>query len=123
MERNDKGGRPRKESYLKKKYQVNTKFKTEEYFDLKARAHNAALPINDFIRNCIKQSIIIQRLTPETNDLIRKLCGMANNLNQISKKANQAGYDSVRNEYLFLAKQIDMLLKYIKHDWENSNRK
>ena len=122
MERNDKGGRPRKEPYLKKKYQVNVKFMTEEYFDLKARAHNAELPINDFIRSSIKQSIIIQRLTPEINDLIRKLCGMANNLNQIAKRANQAGYNSIRDEYLYMAEQIDELLNYIRHDCENSYR-
>ena len=122
MERNDKCGRPQKEHHKKRKYQVNVKFMTEEYYDLKARTHNAALPINDFIRNCIKQSIIIQRLTPEMHDVIRKLSGMANNLNQIAKKANQAGYDNVLQDYLLLAEQIDMLLKYIKHDCENSNR-
>ena len=123
MEKISKGGRPMIEQHKKRKYQVNIKFITEEYYDLKARAYNAELPINDFIRVCIQRSIIVQRLTPETNSLIRKLCGMANNLNQMTKKANQAGYNSIRSEFLSLAEQIDELINYIKYDCENSNRK
>ena len=95
---------------------------TDEYYDLKSKAINAALPMNDYVRSCIKHSVIIQRLTPEVNDLIRKLCGMANNFNQIAKRANQAGYNSIRNEYLSMAEQIDELLNYIRNDCENNNR-
>ena len=123
MENNTKYGRHPKELHKKRRYQVNVKLTTNEFYELKAKAINAARPINDYVRSCIKQSIIIQRLNPESNELIRKLSGMANNTNQIAKKANQAGYDSVRDEYLFLAEEIDKLLSYIKHDCENSNRR
>jgi Bacterial mobilisation protein (MobC). len=123
MEKNSKCGRHSKELHKKRRYQINVKLMTDEFYELNAKAINAAIPRNDYVRNCIKQSIIIQRLTPPINELVRKLTGMANNLNQIAKRANQAGYDSIRDEYLYLAEQIDELLNYIRHDCENSNRK
>ena len=122
MEKNIKCGRHPKKLHLKRRYQINVKLMTDEFYELKAKALNAALPVNDYVRSCIKRSIIIQRLNPETNELIRKLAGMANNTNQIAKKANQAGYDSIRDEYLFLAEEIDKLLSYIKYDGKNKNR-
>ena len=47
---------------------------------------------------------------------ILQLTGMANNLNQISRKANAAGYVSVRTEYRNLASEIDDLISRIKDD-------
>ena len=46
-------------------------------------------------------------------DCIRKISGMANNLNQIARKANAAGYTNVRAEYLYLADKIDNELNLI----------
>ena len=115
MNENLKGGRPSKELHKKRKYQVNIKLMTEEYYSLKARANAASMPINDFVRNAIQHSEVKQRLTPEVNDHIRKLSGMANNLNQIAKRANQVGYEDIRNEYLYLVENIDNLINSIKH--------
>jgi hypothetical protein len=41
---------------------------------------------------------------------------MANNLNQIARKANAQGYINARQEYLNLADKIDKLLEQIRHD-------
>ncbi|MDH6343758.1 hypothetical protein M2480_002923 [Parabacteroides sp. PFB2-12] len=122
MKEQNKGGRPRKELNQKRKYQVNVKLMTGEYYFLKSLAKSAALPINDYVRQCIKSSSVMPRITPEENDLIRKLIGMANNLNQIAKKANQAGYNTIRTEYLFLADSIDDLIDTIRNDSKNNNR-
>lgn len=116
MNENIKGGRPSKEQHKKRKYQVNIKLITEEYYMLKARANEASMPINDFVRNAIQHSEVKQRLTPETNDYIRKLSGLANNFNQITRLAHQSGYENIRNEYLYLAENIDNLINSIKHD-------
>ena len=56
---------------------------------------------------------VVQRLTQEMNAEIRKLSGMANNLNQIARKANTLGYDHIRTEYLFLTDKIDRLINKI----------
>jgi len=116
MNENIKGGRPSKGLHKKRKYQVNIKLMTEEYYTLKSRSKEAAMPVNDFVRYAIQHSEIKQRLTPEVNDYIRKLSGLANNFNQMTKLAHQSGYVDVRNEYLYLAENIDNLINLIKND-------
>jgi len=110
----NKGGRPTKSNIEKRNYRVNIKMNTEEYYTLKARASEAGTSLSDFIRLIIVTSEIKQRLSPELLDLVRKLCGMANNLNQIAHKANTTGYREARIEYLFLAEKIDNLLDLIQ---------
>ncbi len=112
----NKGGRPEKIPGLKKSYRVNVKMATVEYYTLKAKAHDAGISISECMRRCIKSSVIQQRLSPEMHDFIRKLCGMGNNLNQISRKANGQGYRNARTEYLHLADKIDNLLDRIRDD-------
>jgi len=105
-----KGARSSKGNSQKKGYRVNVKMATEEWNTLKAKALDAGITISDCIRRSIVNAIIKQRLTSEIHDLIRKLCGMANNLNQIAHKAN------ARIEYLHLADRIDNLLDEIQND-------
>lgn len=109
-----KGGRPTKIISEKKTYTVSLKMSTEEYYTLKGKASEAKISMSEYIRQSIASSKIIQRLTPELNDYIRKLCGMANNLNQIAKKANTVGYKKARTEYLHLAGEIDNIIDKIK---------
>lgn len=125
MENNirNKGGRPSKKSHEKKKYQICLKLKTEEEYTLRSRCKQASLSKQEYLRQSILNSVVIQRINPEISDMIRKLCGMANNLNQIAKKANQAGYSEIRSEYLFLADNIDNLINQIRYDGENIDRK
>jgi len=116
MKNQNKSGRPIKEIAIKKGYRVNVKMATEEYYTLKAKAKEAGVTISECMRRCIKNSVIIQRHSPEILDHIRKLSGMANNLNQIARKANAQGYLNARGEYFFLADKIDSLLNLIQND-------
>lgn len=113
MKHFNKGGRPRKMAAEKMKYKVTIKMSTVEYYTLKGKAKEADISLSELIRNSIMKISIVQRLTPEMNDEIRKLTGMANNLNQIARKANALGYDHIRTEYLFLAEKIDRLINRI----------
>ena len=70
----NKGGRPTKKLSEKRKYRITVKMATEEYYAMKLKAKNAGA-----------------RLTTEQADYIRKLCGMANNLNQLTRKAHREG--------------------------------
>ena len=116
MKTQGKGGRPTKSNSQKKGYRVNVKMSTEQYYTLKAKARDAGMTISECIRSSVMNSIIQQRLTPEIHDHIRKLCGMANNLNQIAHKANAQGYLNARSEYLHLADGIDKLLDELRND-------
>lgn len=110
MVRFNKGGRPKKLAGEKKNYKVTVKMSTVEYYTLKRKASEAKVSLSEFVRDAIMNTSVVQRLTPEMHAEIRKLSGMANNLNQIARKANTLGYDHIRTEYLFLANKIDRLL-------------
>lgn len=116
------GGRPTKKLGEKRTYMVSLKLDTSEYYSLKTKAKSAGVSRSEYIRSCLKGSIIRPRLTPELNDYIRKLSGMGNNLNQIARKANAEGYTSARNEYFFLADKIDNVIEMIEDDGKNSKR-
>ena len=108
------GGRPIKLESKKRKYPLNLKLTTTENLILKSRVKTAVINRSEYVRQAIIKGTIKQRITPEILDLIRKLCGMANNLNQIARKANAAGYSDARIEYLFLADKIDNLLNEMR---------
>ena len=55
-----------------------------------------------------------ERLTKEHGNLIRKLCGMANNLNQLARKANAEGYASVFMPCRTLMMEMDNLVNRIR---------
>lgn len=109
----NRGGRPRKLAGEKMIYKVTVKMSIAEYSAFKSKVKEADVSLSEFVRSSIKNTSVVQRLTPEMHDDIRKLSGMANNLNQIARKANALGYDHVRTEYLFLANKIDRLLNKV----------
>lgn len=111
-----RNGRPTKCLGEKMNYHVNVKMGTIEYYTLKAKAKEAGVNFSECVRQLIKSGYVKQRLTPELHEHVRKLSGMANNLNQIARKANAHGYTNVRFEYLHLAGKIDELLNQIRHD-------
>jgi predicted DNA binding CopG/RHH family protein len=113
-------GRPPKEQHKKRSYQVNVKLMTEEYYYLKSQASKAAMPINDYVRSAIRSKEVRQRLIPELNLHIRELCGMANNINQLAKKANQAGFTTVSLECSVFMEMIDDIIQRIKDDGKNN---
>ena len=109
-----KGGRPKLNSAEKLKYRVSVKLCTQDFYTLKAKATQAGVTYTELARLAISNCEIKQRLTLEQMECIRKISGEGNNLNQISRKANAAGYNDVRLEYLFLADKIDNLLNLIR---------
>lgn len=113
-ERTNKGGRPVKGAAEKLKYRITVKMATEDYYLLKSKAKSAGVSASEFIRSCIKNGGVKERLTKEHGDLIRKLCGMANNLNQLARKANAEGYTSVYVPCRTLVIEMDNLVNKIR---------
>ena len=91
-ERANKGGRPVKGITEKLKYRITVKMATEDYYLLKSKAKSAGVSASEFIR---------------------KLCGMANNLNQLARKANAEGYTSAFVTCRTLMIEIDNLVNRI----------
>lgn len=113
-ERTGKGGRPAKGVTEKLKYRITVKMATEDYYLLKSKAKLAGVSASEFIRGCIRDGGVKERLTKEHGDLVRKLCGMANNLNQITRKANAEGYASVSMSCRTLMMEMDNLVNRIR---------
>ena len=109
-------GRPKKSATEKKSYKVTVKLATAEYYSLKSKAKEASDTISNFIRNAILRSEVKQRLDATHLRHILQLTGMANNLNQIARKANSVGYLKAKMESETLAKSIDNIIKSIEYD-------
>jgi hypothetical protein len=116
MKTENKGGRPVKVAGLKKRYFIGVKMDTHEYYTLKAKAREAGISLSECVRQSVLGSVIRQRLNTEMYSLIRKLCGMANNLNQIARKANAQGYHNAQRENIQLASSIRKLVNHLRHD-------
>ena len=120
MMKDKKGGRPKLSPAEKLKYRIAVNLCTKDYYALKAKASQAGMTCTEVARLAITGCQIRQRLTPEQMDYIRKLSGMGNNLNQITRKANVEGYTNVRSEYLYLADKIDNVINTMENDSKNS---
>jgi hypothetical protein len=109
------GGRPPKKIEERKSYRVATKMNTREYYTLMAKAQSAGMTMPEFIRESVARTNVIARIQPEEADYIRKLCGMATNLNQLAHKANAGGFNKAAAECTWMAGEITGLLNNIRN--------
>ena len=120
----NRNGRPVKSAAEKKGYKVSLKMATEEYYSLKSKARLAGVTLSEYVRHVIKKSEVRQRLSPEHLGYIRQLSGMANNINQIARKANAAGYAEVHGENRDMIDRLDNIVGERKSgttlNWSNS---
>jgi len=110
----NKGGRPTKGATEKKKYRITVKLTTEDYYTLKGKAISAGISMSEFVRKVLDKGNVIERLTIEQADFIRKLCGMANNLNQLAYRANVEGFYSIAPFHKLILAKIDEILNLIR---------
>lgn len=91
----NRGGRPRKEETEKLKYRVAVKMTPSDYFRLLTQAHQTGVSPSEYMRECFRNGFVKERLSEEHAGYVRQLCGMANNLNQLARKANIGGFGEV----------------------------
>ena len=92
-EEKPKRGRPAKQKE-KLNHSINLKLTEKDFTSIKEKAAKLGMKATRYAREIALKGKVKSRFTIEELDLMRKLSGMANNLNQIAKKANQAGYIS-----------------------------
>lgn len=112
----NKDGRPKLPASQKKSYIITIKLATADYYSLKSKAREMGVTISEFTRNALRNCIVKQRLNSEHLRYILQLIGMANNLNQIAKRANAGGYYNAKSEAELLANKIDNVIKLIEDD-------
>jgi hypothetical protein len=109
----NKNGRPPKNITEKKQQKVTVKMTVKEYRTFSFKARMANITMSEYIRRLIHSSEVKQRLSPEHLGYVRQISGMANNLNQIAKRANTAGYSEVHQDCRAMIIQLDNLVKRI----------
>lgn len=108
----NKGGRPKKETAEKLSYRISVKMAAADYFRLLTGAYEAGISPSEYMRECFRNGHVRERLSEELAGYIRQLCGMANNLNQLARKANAGGFhDEQRDCKVAVARIHELLTK------------
>lgn len=104
-----KKGRPAKEKE-KLDHSINVKLTEADFNSVKEKAGQLGMKTTIYARQMVLKGRVKSRFSLEELDLMRKLSGIANNLNQIARKANQAGFAKVGVEAIGLINRIKSLI-------------
>lgn len=102
-------GRPTKEKE-KLSTSINLKLTEEDFKKVKEKAEKFGMKATQYAREMTLKGSVKSHFTLEELDLMRKLSGMANNLNQLARKANSIGYKATEKALFELACEIKKLL-------------
>lgn len=112
----NQGGRPHKiDSQLREKV-VSTRVTKTEYLKLLEEAKSCCLSLSDFIYQILTVREVVPRISQEEMDILRKLAGQSNNLNQLTKMAHAAGIEAIIPQLSELNKGILKLIKSLSND-------
>jgi hypothetical protein len=103
-----KGGRPAK-GENKLTIPINLKLTESDYNSVKEKADKLGMTPTQYARELTLKNSIKSRFTLKELDLMRKLAGMSNNLNQIARQANKSGFSVSAMEIIKISKQIKEL--------------
>lgn len=109
-----KNGRPKK--VVKKEIVRSIRFSKTEYFIIKQHASRSGLKITVYIRQMAMHGKIISRLNEEEMQFVRQLIGMANNLNQLTKKGHQEGFSTASLMFEKYKNSMGELLEKLKRN-------
>jgi Bacterial mobilisation protein (MobC). len=107
--KNKKRGRPAKET-AKLSASINLKLTEADFKKVNEKAEKLGMKATQYAREMTLKGGVKSRFTLEELDLMRKLAGIANNMNQLARKANQAGYIKEAVEIMTATKLIKRLL-------------
>lgn len=114
MQNTKQSGRPKKELAEVLKYKVHARLAAPEYYRLKCLAAQSGFSQSDLMRQLINQGKVVPRFTVEQVDYIRRLIGMANNLNQLAHEAHIRGTEPLATLCEITVKEVMNLIKHIK---------
>lgn len=89
---------------------INLKLSESDYKSVKGKAEKLGLTPTEYAREMTLKGCIKSRFTLEELDLMRKLSGMGNNLNQIARQANRSGLTNTAMEVISIITGIKKLL-------------
>lgn len=90
-----------------------------EYIALKKRAKDAGVSLSRFVRSILLTGKVIQRISKSDADVLRKLSGEANNLNQLTRKAHKEGFCNVASDIIKARTDIVAIINQLSDDWKS----
>lgn len=90
-----------------------------EYMALKKRAKDAGVSLSKFVRSVLLTGKVVQRISKSDADILRKLSGEANNLNQLARTANREGFKNVASDVMNLRGIIVGIINQLSNDWKS----
>lgn len=90
-----------------------------EYMALKKRAKDAGVTLSKFVRSVLLTGKVVQRISKSDADILRKLSGEANNLNQLARVANREGFKNVASDVINLRGIIVGIINQLSNDWKS----
>lgn len=102
-------GRPKKEKE-KLNCSINLKLTGKDFNSVKGKAEKLGMKATQYAREMVLKGSVKLRFSLEDLDLMRKLSGMANNLNQIARQANKSGLANTAMEVISITTKIKKLL-------------
>ena len=94
-----------------------------QYYAVRKRASEAGLRVSEYVRQAVVSAEITPRLNRQDTDILRKLAGEANNINQLAHRANAGGFAKVAVELVKLKNRIVEIISHLSDDWKNKERK
>ncbi len=116
------GGRPKKGNSVRKKRMISIRFSEPEYYVIKRRSAKAGLTISAYCHAAILESEIKESIKEEDMDLLRKLSGEANNLNQLARKAHIHEMYDVEKEARQMLNSLQNIIEHLSDDWKSNKR-
>lgn len=113
----NKGGRPKKEHDKVRNIPVKV-YLTQEWKDrLDYGSQEAGVSISTYIYELIVNGRIVEPITPELADILRKIAGECNNINQLVHESHIAGAYVLERECRNVLNKLDTLLtKVLEND-------
>lgn len=106
------GGRPKKP--VRKESATGVRFSKAEYFIVKQKASKAGLKVTAYIRQMAVEGKVDAAMGEEERQSVRQLAGMANNLNQLARKAHEEGLMKAMLLFRGFIEKLDEEFKRIK---------
>lgn len=110
----NKGGRPKLEDGAKRNKRLTIKFNAFEMEYININATSAGKKTAVYCREVLIGNHVKARFPKVILDGFQQLYGIANNVNQIAHRANEAGYTDVAKTNTQVCKTVVDFIKYIR---------
>ncbi len=107
-------GRPKASSLRKLTKSVTVKFSKPDYERLLRRSRQANRTLAEYIRDSAFDAQVVAKHSTEEATTMRKLVGMANNLNQLTKLSHQIGFYRTNEMITALLHKLKAIMQQYK---------